>query len=80
MKEGFTVAKDADGNPSLLADCRTPIADQERDLRLIKAGVKSPPEWVASIDLICSERGVISKWKAKSKPAPKIETKKGKQR
>jgi hypothetical protein len=81
MKDGYLIAKDSAGNPSLLADCRTPIWEQEKQLRMIKAGAASAPDWAKSIDLICTERGIIMRWirtgavkvqaPAESEPEPK---------
>jgi hypothetical protein len=91
MREGYLVAKDSAGNPSLLADCRTPIWEQEKQLRMIKSGATPAPDWAVSVDLICSERGTIMRWirtgkavaapKAEIEPTPEIETsKKGKRK
>lgn len=91
MKDGYLIAKDSAGNPSLLADCRTPIWEQEKQLRMIKSGATPAPDWAVSVDLICSERGTIMRWiragkavaapKAEIEPTPEIETsKKGKRK
>ena len=89
MKQGYTIAKDSAGNPSLLADCRTPIWEQEKQIRMIKSGATTAPDWAVSVDLICSERGTIMKWIRTGKPAiapqaeptPELETsKKGKRK
>ena len=83
MREGYLVAKDSAGNPSLLADCRTPIWEQEKQLRMIKSDDSLAPDWADSIDLICTERGIIMRWlrigksvvRAESKPETKTSKK-----
>lgn len=75
MRQGYTIAKDSAGNPSLLADCRTPIWEQEKAMSMLKAGLAEPPDNAASVELICSERGTVAKWIATK--AKEIKQKKG---
>ncbi len=68
MRRAITIAFDAQGNPTLLADTRTPISEQERAIQMLKAGRSPAPEEAERVELWIAD--VTPVWVRPHQPAP----------